>query len=84
MCVLFLYNANITEKVEAVGDLELMSAEVPACRRAASAPAGCQSRRASEHNLVPLPGSYLADKCQDLTDQTDETEQKKERLLSTH
>lgn len=57
---------NVTEKAMAVEDTELMSAEAPSCRRAASAPSGCQSRRASWRNPVhPLDFCWVGI-CRDL------------------
>ena len=78
-CCCCFSNANVTEKaMAAVGGLELMSAEAPACRRAASAPSGCQSRRTSWRNPAPLPGFCLVGKCRDLTQRQKEVEREKE------
>ncbi len=52
-----------------VEDQEFMSAEAPACRRAASAPSGCRSHRAFERNPGPPLGFCWAGICQDLKQQ---------------
>ena len=65
----FFFYANVTEKAIAVEDVELMSAEAPACRRAASVPAGCRPRRASGRNLAPPLDFCWVGICQDLMKQ---------------
>lgn len=74
MCVCF--NANITEKAMAVEDLGFMSAEAPACRRAASVPSGCRPHRAFSRNPVPPLDFCWVDICRDLTQQDDIEEKK--------
>lgn len=60
-CVFFF-----TEKAMVVEDLELMSAEAPSCRTAASVPSGCRSHRASSRNPVPPLDFCWVGICQDL------------------